>query len=76
MKNTGMPKVTFYKREGKFYWMIKSQGYDDLSQAVDSVPDSEVLVESRENNKGYNGTIQLKTKGDQTNDGGKKGGKV
>lgn len=64
--STGAPVVVCYRRDKKFYWSIKSKGYDTEEEAIAAMP-------IREKNKLYNGNLVLKTKGEKEN--GKNGKK-
>ena len=59
------PVVVCYKRDKKFYWSIKSKGYDTKEQAIAGVPDIQTLRVKREKNKDYNEAVSFKTKGEQ-----------
>ena len=54
------PVVVCYKRDKKFYWSIKSKGYDTEEEAMAAMP-------IREKNKPYNGAKALRKKGDTNN---------
>ena len=62
-----LPVVVCYKRDKKYYWSIKSKGYDTKEEALAAVP-------TREKNKLYNGDLGLKTKGEKNNGRNRKEG--
>lgn len=67
MLNTA-PVVVCYKRDKKFYWSIKSKGYETEKEALAAVPNIKKVLASREKNTVYNGDLDLK-KGEKNHDG-------
>lgn len=57
---SSLPVVVCYKRDKKFYWSIKSKGYETEKEALDAVPKIKKVLVSREKNTAYNGDLDLK----------------
>jgi len=70
MLNTA-PIVVCYKRDKKFYWSIKSKGYESEKEARDAIPSVAKVFASREKNTVYNGIKDSDLKKGEKNHGEK-----